>query len=281
METDEAAPCRHAGIPPATVVDSVVRLVENLGAHPGLLAKHGLTQQEFSNALPAAIEQIRGRRSAATGARQEFMTIMLQGLVDRGIASALEVPKSGADAVYRLTVDGIGDVAVIRKGAPDGTQGSVNWSVPDWAQETYLWWVFDGMKRNPGSEVAKGVSRLRKVFLTEDRKMLDGVIFHNDLCGTPGRLCPKNEYAADFGDWRLPPPCVYVMPDHDPGASSWNWDGATRRKFPGLLLGAFGIPAETAPLFTGHVGFRIGERKVKRTVITSRFGPANATTYRS
>lgn len=281
METDDAAPCRHAEIPPAPIVDSVVRLVESLNLHPDLLVDHGITPKEFTWALPAAIEQIRGRRSAGVGARREFMTAMLQGLVGKGVASALETPPPGADTVYRLTVVGLGDVAIIQKGAPDGAQGSVKWKVPDWAQEAYLWWVFDGMNRHPGSEVAKGVSRLRKVFFAEDRRQLDGVIFHNELCGTASRLCPKQEHATDFGGMIVPPPCVYVMPDTDQHAASWNWDGSTRRRFPELLLGAFGIPSEKASLFTGHVGFRGAGKEAKRTVITSRFGHANATTYRS
>ncbi|NEA46542.1 hypothetical protein [Streptomyces sp. SID10815] len=281
MESDDAAPCRHAEIPPASVVDSVVHLVESLGGHPELLAGYGLTQREFAWALPAAIEQIRGRRSAGVTPRRGFMTAMLQGLVDKGIASSFEVPPPRADTVYRLAVVGLGDVAIIQKGAPDGTQGSVKWKVPDWAREAYLWWVFDGMNRHPGSEVAKGVSRLRKVFFTEERRQLDGVIFHNELCGTASRLCPKREHSTDLGGLRVPPPCIYVMPDSDPQAASWNWDGSTQRMFPELLLGAFGIPPAQAPLFTGHVGFRGTGNASKRTVITSRFGQANATTYRS
>ncbi|WP_333739212.1 hypothetical protein [Streptomyces sp. IBSBF 2806] len=281
METDNAAPCRHAGVPPEAVVDAVVRLIQDLGGHPALLMQHGLTQQEFSAALPTAIEQIRGRKSAKNSPRRDFVATMLQGLVDRGIATALEIPKQGDGTVYRLTVKGLGDVAVIQKGAPDGTHSSVNWKVPEWAQEAYLWWVNDGMTRNPGSDVVKGVGRLRKVFFSEPRKMLDGVIFQSGLCGTASRRCPKSQYAADFDGQAVPPPCIYVMPDDSPNGSSWNWDGATQRRFPELLLGAFGVPAEKAALFTGHVGFQAGERKTKRTVITSRFGPAQVTTFRS
>ncbi|MCX4762425.1 hypothetical protein OG562_15860 [Streptomyces sp. NBC_01275] len=281
MENDDAAPCRHAGVPPATVVDSVARLIENLGAHPELLHGHGLTQQEFSAALPAAIERIRGRKSADNAPRRDFLVSLLHGLVDRGIATALEVPKKGADTVYRLAVKGLGDVAVIQKGAPDGVHSSVNWQVPDWAEETYLWWVSDGMTRHPGSDVAKGVGRLRKVFFSDPRRMLDGVIFQSGLCGARSRPCPKSEYAVDLGGQSVPPPCIYVMPDHQPDGRSWNWNGATPRRFPELLLGAFGIPPEKAPFFTGHVGFQSGERDTKRTVITSRFGPARVTTYRS
>jgi hypothetical protein len=281
MESDDAAPCRHAEIPPTAVVDSVVSLIESLSTYPDLLSKHGITQKEFTSALPAAIEQIRGRRSAGVGARREFMTAMLQGLVDKGVASELEVPPSGADTVYRLRVVGLGDVAIIQKGAPDGTQGSVKWQVPSWAQEAYLWWVFDGMNRHPGSEVAKGVSRLRRVFFNEDRRQLDGVIFHNQLCGTASRVCPKQQHTADFGGLVVPPPCIYVMPDTDQNATSWNWDGSTQRRFPTLLLSAFDIPPEKAFLYTGHVGFRRAGNKSMRTVITSRFGHANTTTHRS
>ncbi|MER5978619.1 hypothetical protein ABT142_19220 [Streptomyces sp. NPDC001857] len=248
-----------------------------MGEHPDLLRSHGLTEHEFAMALPAAIEQIRGRKSAENAPRRDFMASLMQGLVDKGVATALEKPDYGGNTVYRLAVDGIGNVAIIQKGAPDGAHGSVKWEVPDWAHEAYLWWVNDGMTRHPGSDVAKGVSRLRNVFLSGSRRMLDGVIFQSSICGTGNRACPKSQYAVDFGGQLVPPPCIYVMPDEEPGASAWNWDGATRRRFPTALLSAFGIPADQALFFTGHVGYR----GARNTVITSRFGPAQFTTYRS
>ncbi|GGZ21881.1 hypothetical protein GCM10010387_13760 [Streptomyces inusitatus] len=258
----------------------MAQLIRNLGGQTEVLTRHGLSQDEFVAALPGAIERIRGSKSAGVADRKAFLTALLQGLVNRGIVSRLQTPRHGSDTVYRLTVQGVGDVAIIQKGCPDGAHSSVRWSVPDWADETYLWWLCDSMKYQPGEHVAKGVNRLRQRFFGDLPDTLDGVIFHNELCGGPERRCPKQGYSVDLGGVIVPPPCVYVMPDRDQGATEWNWDGGTPRRFPALLLSAFGISAAQAPSFIGHVGFQRRGRE-DHSVIVSRFGPAQVTKYRS
>jgi hypothetical protein len=280
MEAESAAPCRHEGAPREHVVEATAKLIMSLGGQADVLARQGLSRDEFVAALPSAIERIRGSKSASVADRKDFIQKLLQGLVDTGVASHLEVPKYGDDTVYRLTIDGFGDVAIIQKGCPDGAHGSVRWSAPDWASETYLWWLCDSMRYQPGEHISKGVNRLRKRFFSDAPDTLDGVIFHNYLCGSPERRCPKKEHLAELGGLTTPPPCVYVMPDREEGATNWNWDGGTRRRFPELLLTAFGILADQAPSFVGHVGFRRSGQS-DRTVITSRFGPGQVTTYRS
>ncbi len=280
MDAQMAAPCRHEGAPREHVVEATTRLINGLGSQVDVLAQHGLSRDEFVAALPMAIERIRGSRSASVADRKDFIRKLLQGLVDTGVASRLEVPNYNDNTVYRLTIDGFGDVAIIQKGCPDGAHSSVRWSAPDWARETYLWWLCDSMTNQPGVHIAKGVNRLRQRFFGDAPDTLDGVIFHNYVCGSPERRCPKIEHRAELGGLAVPPPCVYVMPDRAEGATEWNWDGGTRRRFPELLFAAFGIPEDQVPSFVGHVGFqrRAGS---DRTVITSRFGPSRVTTYRS
>ena len=116
MEPEEAAPCRHAGAPPLDVINSVSRLIQGLGGEDTLLNNYGLSSQEYREALPAAIEILRGRMSANTKDKRRFLTEFFQGLLAGGSIQELETPKYGKDTIYRLTVTGFGDVAVIKKG---------------------------------------------------------------------------------------------------------------------------------------------------------------------
>ncbi|MCD0450408.1 hypothetical protein LO762_14580 [Actinocorallia sp. API 0066] len=218
--------------------------------------------------------------SASVADRKLFLANTFKGMRAAGVIDGLEQPKYGDDTIYRLTINGFGDVAVIQKGCPDGKHSSVQWRAPEWARETYLWWLCDSMRYSPGGHVAKGINRLRQRFFGDYPDTLDGVIFHNHLCGSGQRVCPKIEHAVTFDDVTTPPPCVFVMPDRADGVTDWNWDGSQQRFFPRVLLGAFGISPEQAPLYTGHVGFQLRAGTL-RTTITSRFGPGRTTTSRS
>ncbi|MFF0637967.1 hypothetical protein ACFYTS_36365 [Nocardia sp. NPDC004151] len=274
MGAEEAAPCRHAGAPPQVIVDSVSKLIQDLAIENDLLGRYGLTAGEYHAALPAAIEGLRGSMSASVADRKEFLASVFRSMLEGGFIDRLESPKYGADTVYRLTIDGYGDIAVIQKGCPDGKHSSVAWSAPGWARETYLWWLCDSMRYEPGEHIAKGVNRLRQRFFGEYPDTVSGVIFHNHLCGSGWRKCPKTVGTE------APPPCLYIMPDRQDDVSQWNWDGGQKRFFPDVLMAAFGVPREQVPYFTGHIGFqRRGD--TLRTTITSRFGPGRATTFRS
>ncbi|MBF6183329.1 hypothetical protein [Nocardia otitidiscaviarum] len=278
MGAEEAAPCRHAGAPPQVIVESVSKLIQDLGVESELLGRYGLTVGEYRAALPAAIEGLRGSMSASVADRKEFLAGVFRRMLEAGIIDGLESPKYGKDTVYRLTVNGYGDIAVIQKGCPDGKHSSIAWSSPSWARETYLWWLCDSMRYEPGQHIDKGVKRLRKRFFDELPDTISGVIFHNHLCGSGQRRCPKIIDGPRVIE--APPPCLYVMPDRQADVSQWNWDGRQERFFPGLLLGAFGVVREQVPYFTGHIGFQRRGASL-RTTITSRFGPGRATTFRS
>lgn len=279
MSAEQAAPCRHAGAPPQQIVDNVSTLIRNLGSHTELLEKHGLTTEEYVDALPMAIEALRGSTSASNSDRRQFLANLFEAMLERGLITNLDCPQYGDDTVYRLTVAGHGDVAIIQKGCPDGAHSSSNWSVPDWATETYLWWLCSSLNYHPGVHVTKGVNRLRKRFFADNPGKLDGIVFHNQLCGTAQRPCKKDENSLLLHGMRIPPPCIYVMPGDGDG-NEWNWHGDRVRIFPNTLLGLFDIPANLVPLYVGHVGFQRRGNSTK-TTISSRFGPGRSTTHRS
>ncbi|MCP2096764.1 MULTISPECIES: hypothetical protein [Actinosynnema] len=256
-------------------------IIMGLAAEDVTLQRLGVTADEYQNALLPAIESIRGRLSASNSQRREFLKSIFREMLAAGVITDLALPEYGDDTVYRLSVKGMGDVAIIQKGCPDGAHSSVRWEVPDWASETYLWWLCPNLKEHPGWHINRGVSRIRQRFLTDRPGDLDGVIFHNETCGTAERVCPKADRSRSINGVSIPPPCVYVMPDRAPSApDEWNWQGDLTRRFPAVLLSFFGVNAETAPAYTGHVGFqrRAGST---RTAITSRFGPGRLTAHRS
>ena len=280
MAAEEAAPCRHSGVPPQAVVDSVINLIRNLGNDDDNLLRYGLSGEEYRAAFPIAIEAIRGSMSASNRERRNFLQNLFQAMVDQGALSRLQLPAYGKDTIYRLSVPDFGDVAVIQKGCPDGAHSSVRWSTPDWARETYLWWVCDSMKVEPGVHIHGGINRLRSKFFSGAPDTIDGVIFHSSLCGTAGRICPKMAAGLEAGGVFIPPPCVYVMPERHQRASEWNWDGTRQRHFPAVLLGAFGVAGESAASYIGHVGFQLRSGPV-RTTIASRYGEGRSTIFRS
>lgn len=164
MAGETAAPCRHPGAPPEEVINLVVGAVKAMAADHAFLQRQGLSPADFELALPAAIQRIRGSAAASNSARREFLVGLLNWLADTGFISSFDTPDYGDDTVYRLEVSGIGSVAIIQKGCPDGAHSSVNWSAPEWAAESYLWWLCDSLQYEPGEHVAKGINRLRNRF---------------------------------------------------------------------------------------------------------------------
>jgi len=276
---EDAAPCRHAGAPPLDVVRKVDNLIQNLITETDMLARYGLSSDEYRDALPVAIEAARGSMSASNSDRRRFLLTILEALQQAGLVEGITKPQYGRDTVYRLIVPGLGDVAIIQKGCPDGEHGSVRWSVPSWARETYLWWLCDSTKSEPGEHVVKGIQRMRSRLLDPGDRTLDGVVFHNHLCGTPQRRCPKQNHAVKIGTQLVPPPCVYITPGSGPDPTDLNWESSQQRVFPGILLSLFGIDEHALPAYVGHVGF---EQKGSefRTTISARFGFGRSTTYR-
>ena len=261
------------------MVDSVIQLIRGLGADADNLRRYGLTPEEYSRSLPAAIETMRGSMSASNGARRNFLEGLFLAMIDVGVLSGVQIPTPGEDTVYRLTVPGVGDVAVIQKGCPDGRHSSVSWSAPDWAIETYLWWVCDSTNAEPGEHIKGGINRLRKRFFSDAPDTIDGVIFHSSLCGSPSRICPKSATVLNVAGSSVPAPCIYVMPERDEGATEWNWDGTQKRHFPAVLLSAFGVSIESVLSYTGYVGFRRSATDI-RTTITSHYGSGRTTIFR-
>lgn len=276
-----AAPCRHRGVPSAQVVNQVLTLLsQSLAEDSAYLAANGLTPTEYMDALPTAVEHLRGSMAASNQSRRDFVGAVIKQLVDSGAIERFQVPKYGEHTIYRLFLKDGKQVGLIQKGCPDGAHSTVNWARPDWADELYLWWVCDSKKFEPGEHVWKGVGRVRSKVSKPGADQLDGVIFYSDQCGTADRPCPKIGRAISREGVQFPPPCIYVFPKWDHSQANLNWRGEEQRVFPAKLLQAFGIPEAEVAKFTSYVGFRLLGPTVTSTEITNRYGTAKATSAR-
>lgn len=280
MTAEKAAPCRHPGAPPESVVTKVSTILTSLAEDSAYLATKGLTTEEYRRALPAAIQKIRGSQAAGNANRRQFLVRLFERMLELKLITKIESPRYGDDTVYRLSIESIGDVAIIQKGCPDGAHSSVRWTAPDWAKETYLWWICDSLTLEPGEHVGKGINRLRQRFFSDAPDAVDGVIFHNDLCGTSNRPCPKIDRALSIDGMLVPPPCVYIMPEHRRDGQDWNWDGTRKRLFPAVLLAMFNISESDSAAHVGFVGFQKRGGSL-RTTIALPFGAGRSTNFRS
>ena len=280
MGTEESAPCRHAGAPSTELIDKVAGSIDAIRSNRDYLASQGISPEEFDSALPAAIQRLRGRDAASTSDRKRFLRSILEGLPQAGLASRVDCPTYGNDTIYRVVLPDFGDVAVIQKGCPDGAHSSTAWAVPSWAKETYLWWLCPSLAHEPGDHVYRGINRLKKRFFSDESGQVDAVVFHNEMCGTPSRPCPKSGRSRELTGQALPPPCIYVLPRQELGTMQWNWDGTRRLVFAEILLSLFGVDKKAAPSFTGFAGYKRAGAEI-RVRIDSHYGPGRSTTFRS
>lgn len=278
MGPDAALPCRHSGVPARDIVERVSSLIESLAQNQILLNAHGISAEEYRAALPLVIESKRGSHSATNTRRRNFLHSLLVSMKNQGLICDLTRPRYGKDTIYRLVLPGGMRVAIIQKGCPDGAHSSLNWKRPDGVDEAYLWWLCPSLAAEPGEHVVKGINRLRRKFLAAESPFLDGVIFHNELCGSSQRPCPKMQRAISIQGRSVPPPCVYIWPEREVDGNEWNWDGKQKRAFPSALLSLFGV--DDPDPYIGYVGFQ-QRAGVIRINVSSRYGTGKSTTFRS
>jgi hypothetical protein len=277
MSSDQVAPCRHAGVMPEVAVQRSVDAIKNLDLAPEYLAKFGLSVDEYIASLPIAIQRMRGSDAATTGFKRKYLTNIFAEMQRLELIAAFEEPKYGKDTVYRLRVPGYGDIAIIQKGCPDGNHSSSAWTVPEWAKESYLWWLCPSLRYSPGVHINKGINRLMPRFVASstdvNEKLLSGVIFNNEICGTANRPCPKKSLSLNIADTQVVPPCIYLF------STDESSEAGTRPVFPTILLSLFGLNSLSVQDYIGQINFyKNGMREKKK--ISMRFGAGKSTTYR-
>lgn len=101
------------------------------------------------------------------------------------------------------------------KGCLDGNNTTI-FERPPHAQEFIIWSVCTNPGADPQKNAWSGIHTRLSADLIERQQRVDGVMIRDMVCGTVGRPCPKlaggSERATAVSHYKLPPPCIYVLP---------------------------------------------------------------------
>lgn len=197
--------------------EKIKELAEVLKTESHALGNHGLSEREFydSGLFRGAIERIRGQFSASMGEKREFVKNVLNHMQDRKFITDWESSGHANRHDYSVTLNS-GKTAVIElKGCMDGNN-TIIFERPPNAQEFVIWSVCTNTGGDPRLNAWSGIHTRLSAELIHKGQLVDGVIIWDMKCGTIGRPCPKLEgngqRITEVGPYKLPPPCIYVMP---------------------------------------------------------------------
>ncbi|MDP2621361.1 MAG: hypothetical protein Q8P46_14515 [Hyphomicrobiales bacterium] len=195
----------------------IERFAETLKTEAHKLGDHGLDEHEFYNSglFRGAIERVRGQFSATMRDKREFMTCVLNFMQDERFIADWNSAGEANRHDYAVELSS-GKVAIIElKGCLDGNNTNI-FERPPHAQEFVIWSVCTNPGADPRHNAWSGIhTRLSAEIIFREQRV-DGVIIWDMVCGTFGRPCPKaganGERLTEVGPYRLPPPCIYVLP---------------------------------------------------------------------
>jgi hypothetical protein len=185
------------------------------------LGTHGLNEQEFYDlgVFRGAIERVRGQFSAAMVEKRDFVRHVLNFMEDGKFIKGWN--SSGAENRHDYVVTlNSGRFAVIElKGCLDGNNTNI-FERPANAHEFIIWSVCTNTGGNPRRNAWSGLHTRLSAEIISKSLRVDGMIIWDWLCGTVGRKCPKlvadSSRITEVSHFRLPPPCIYLMPATTP-----------------------------------------------------------------
>ncbi len=205
--------------------EKIIEFAETLKTRSHTLGNHGLDEQEFydSGLFRGAIERIRGQFSATMRDKREFVRDVLDHMRQGGYIAEWESTGEANRHDYAVTLNS-GKIAVIElKGCLDGNNTTI-FERPPHAREFVIWSVCTNPGADPRHNAWSGIHTRLSAEIISGGQVVDGVIIWDMVCGTIGRPCPKihqNESrVTQVGRYRLPPPCIYVMPATIPNPRS-------------------------------------------------------------
>lgn len=195
----------------------IKEFAETLKTQSHTLGDHGLDNQEFydSGLFRGAIERIRGQFAASMRDKRDFVQDVLNHMRDGGYITEWESTGATNRYDYAVTLNSGNIAAIELKGCLDGNNTNI-FERPDNAQEFVIWSICTNPGADPRHNAWSGIHTRLSAEIISSRQRVDGVIIWDMVCGTIGRPCPKihqNEHRLmDIGRYRLPPPCIYLMP---------------------------------------------------------------------
>lgn len=182
------------------------------------IGSHKMTPEAFeaSGLFDAAIEKLRGQRSASMATKKAFLADVLNYMTSQNAIQKWSFTGSGERHDYRVILND-GRVSIFEaKGCMDGNNTTI-YRRPADADEFILW----SLCQNPGSDPAhnawSGIHTRLGAKIIADRELVDGLVIWDMLCGTTQRPCPKlqgdDAISTRIATNRvLPPPCIYMFP---------------------------------------------------------------------
>jgi len=182
------------------------------------LGTHGLSESDFyqSGILEGAIQRIRGQYSATMHEKRDFVSRVLNHMQDNGFIKTWESAGSVNRHDYSIVMP-TGRIAVVElKGCLDGNNTNI-FERPTHAQEFVIWSVCQNAAANPRKNVWSGIHTRLSAEIVENEKHVDGLVVWDWLCGSIARPCPKlkrgpGDRLTTVGQYKLPPPCIYLFP---------------------------------------------------------------------
>jgi hypothetical protein len=260
MKKENVLPCRH-GVTDAQI-EGLRQLLQTLPAvAPELLSKRDLPAAGYDDLLRATVERMRGANAATMEDKRQFIKVVLDYGVERGVFVSWRWEGTGNRQDYRVELPDGTVVGIEAKGCPDGNNTTI-WDRPGWAQEFIVWCLCpESLAKDPGVGVWSGIAvrLLPKMAAERERGRVDALVFWDGRCGSSLRRCPKGHgveghrlraQATDIPgqegrDW-LPPPCIYlfpVAPPHTRNNPRPRSHTVGSCKFADAMLDLFNVPA--------------------------------------
>ncbi len=180
-----------------------------------------LTEAEVydSGLFSAAVERLRGQRSATMSGKRDFMVRVLNHLQDAKLIASWEASGSMNRHDYSVRMPS-GRTSVIEiKGCLDGNNTNI-FTRPPHANEFVLWSLCQNAGADPRLNVRSGIHTRLSAEMIDRNQRVDGLVVWDFMCGTIGRPCPKVRdpalHLTEVGPWALPPPCLYLFPSTIP-----------------------------------------------------------------
>lgn len=202
-----------------TVIEKYAEELKNL-AHT--LGTHGMSEKDFyqSGVFRGAIEKIRGAFSASMAEKWNFASQVLNYMQDEGYIKDWESTGGQNRHDYLVTLNNDNLAAIELKGCLDGNNTTI-FERPPHVQELIIWSVCTNPASDPRHNIWSGIHTRLSAEIIARKQQVDGLIVWDWLCGTVGKPCPKlqappAESITEIGQYRLPPPCIYIFPSTIP-----------------------------------------------------------------
>ncbi len=195
----------------------IERYAEILKTEAHRLGDHGLDENEFYNSglFRGAIERVRGQFSATMKPKRDFVRDVLNFMQDQKAIADWEPAGENNRHDYTVRLPSGRVAAIELKGCMDGNNTNI-FDRPAHAQEFVIWSVCTNPGADPRKNAWSGVHTRLSADIISREQRVDGLIVWDMVCGTVARRCPKLKdspnRATVVAQFKLPPPCLYVLP---------------------------------------------------------------------